>query len=777
MRLSSTDWGMVDVTNELLNGDEKKRAEESQEKAQQRAKQLSLLVGSHSVPVSRGKTPVRSPPGSPDPSASSNLPLDLSSISLENLTRRTKYGIEDDTEDDEEDEADMKNPQKKATIFSATADRFVRPRTSNEPRGLFRVQALLPGLPSGPPTPTEEQNPDDYVPRPQKYREGFLSSILKLYNEQGVGAAVGAVPIAPVPAFGTNRSGGDEEEAREVSSSRASPVTSPGTSGTSTPRRKTKWYYRNASPASTGSMGSIASLVSSTTMLAQPATSMASLDHSAAIRPMPKQRTRSNNALDTFLGRGREESIHVQVHLAETISRQIYLLRLCRALMQYGAPTHRLEEYLRMSARVLEIGGSFLYLPGCMMISFDDAATRTTEVKLVRAIQGVDLGKLKEVHEIYKEVVHDIIGVDDAMPRLDEIMNRKPKYSPWTIVLVYGLASACVGPFAFGARPVDLPIAFLLGSLLGIMQLIIAPKSELYSNIFEISAAVLTSFLARAFGSLGGGQLFCFSALAQSSIALILPGYTVRTFPLAEFASVHPLTSPVCGSLELQSRHIVPGSVRMVYAIIYSFFLGYGITIGTSFYGGIDAHATSDITCKGTMPVWYPFLFVAPFTLCLIIINQGKWKDMPMMIFVALLGYVVNYFSAIRFPSNAQIANTLGALAIGIAGNIHSRLRHGLAVATVLPAIFVQVPSGLAATGSLISGVASANQITRQSVQGTTTVSNGTQAGAPEVDVNAVVFNVGYSMIQVAIGITVGLFLGALVVYPFGKRRSGLFSF
>jgi hypothetical protein len=44
-------------------------------------------------------------------------------------------------------------------------------------------------------------------------------------------------------------------------------------------------------------------------------------------------------------------------------------------------------------------------------------------------------------------------------------------------------------------------------------------------------------------------------------------------------------------------------------------------------------------------------------------------------------------------------------------------------------------------------------------------------------DFNDVVFNVGYSMIQVAIGITVGLFLSALIVYPFGKKRSGLFSF
>jgi uncharacterized membrane protein YjjP (DUF1212 family) len=223
--------------------------------------------------------------------------------------------------------------------------------------------------------------------------------------------------------------------------------------------------------------------------------------------------------------------------------------------MSYGAPTHRLEEYMKMSARVLEIEGQFLYIPGCMLISFDDSSTRTTEVRLVRTTQGVDLGKLKDVHEIYKEVVHDVIGVEEAMQRLDAIIRKPLKYNRWWLVGVYGLASASVGPFGFEARAIDLPILFILGSLLGFMQLIIAPRSDLYSNVFEISAAVVTSFLARAFGSIPykGGTLFCFSALAQSSIALILPGYLV-----------------LCGSLELQSKAMVAGSVRMVYAIIVS---------------------------------------------------------------------------------------------------------------------------------------------------------------------------------------------------------------
>ena len=417
-----------------------------------------------------------------------------------------------------------------------------------------------------------------------------------------------------------------------------------------------------------------------------------------------------------------------------------------------------------MSSRVLEIDGQFLYIPGCMIISFDDQSTHTTEVKLIRATQGVNLGKLDDTYEVYKEVVHDKIGVEEATERLDKILKKEDDYNPWLCVIVYGFASMCVGPFAFGARLIDMPIAFLLGSLLGIMQLILSPRSDLYSNVFEISAAVLTSFLARAFGSIKGGQLFCFSALAQSAIALILPGYTI-----------------LCGSLELQSRNIVAGSVRMIYAVIYSLFLGFGITIGTAIFGAIDKNATNDTTCRTTMPVWFQFIFVAPFTLCLIVINQGKYKQMPMMLGVAFVGYLVNHFSANRFSSNAQIANALGALTIGVIGNLYSRLYQGFAAAALLPAIFVQVPSGLAAGGSLISGLSSANQLTNQTVNGTATngtalVGNATLTSS--VSVNSEVLNVAYSMIQIAIGITMGLFMSALAVYPFGKgKRSTLFSF
>lgn len=426
-----------------------------------------------------------------------------------------------------------------------------------------------------------------------------------------------------------------------------------------------------------------------------------------------------------------------------------------------------------MNAKVLDVDGQFLYIPGCMVVAFDDATTHTTDVKLVKTAQGVDLGRLFEVHKVYKEVGHGVIEVGEATERLESIMKQKPQFNVWVLILIHGLASASVGPFAFGARPIDMPIAFILGCLLGTLQLVLSPRSYLYSNVFEISAAVLTSFLARAFGSIpyNGGRLFCFSALAQSSIALILPGYMV-----------------LCGSLELQSRSIVAGSVRMVYSIIYSLFLGFGITIGTSVYGLLDPNATSEYTCPAS-PIHNPYLqrlpFVLMFTFRLATINQSKWKQIPVMLTISLCGYLTTYLSSKRFGYNTQLVNALGAFVIGVMGNLYSRLRHGLAAAAILPAIFVQVPSGLASSGSLVSGITSADEISRNT-SFYSIINNGTE-GFLEAQRNislygskvysGVVFDIGFGMVQVAIGITVGLFLAALVVYPLGKKRSGLFSF
>jgi uncharacterized membrane protein YjjP (DUF1212 family) len=297
----------------------------------------------------------------------------------------------------------------------------------------------------------------------------------------------------------------------------------PGSSkNAATPRRK-KWYEQEKG---TRSQETLATLVGASAKLANPHKEK---EDGALPKAQPRrgrhQKRNSSGGILSMVWKAKEDrDAKIKVHVADLLKRQRYIIEMCRALMLFGAPSHRLEEYLAMSAKVLEMKAQFLYIPGCMIISFDDVLTHTAEVKIVRTTQGVNLGKLKDTHEIYKEVLHDVISLDEALTRLSEVINAEAQHPVWLNVLMYGLASAAVSTF-FQARFIDMPVIFGLGCILGFLQLVLAPMSPTYATVFEVSASILMSFLSRAIGSIRGGNLFCFSALAQSSIALILPGW------------------------------------------------------------------------------------------------------------------------------------------------------------------------------------------------------------------------------------------------------------
>ena len=250
-----------------------------------------------------------------------------------------------------------------------------------------------------------------------------------------------------------------------------------------------------------------------------------------------------------------------------------------------------------------------MYMPGSMLISLNDKTTMSTEVTLIRESGGVDLGKFKDVYEVYKLVTHGIYTPEKGTEDLDDLMQKRGRHSLLLRIFAYGIAAIAVGPFAFSARPVDFGPSFILGCSLGFLQLVVVKRSEQFSHVFEVLAAVLISFTSRGLGSIyhKGTPVFCFSAIAQSSIALILPGYTV-----------------LCAALELQSKSLVSGSVRMVYAIIYSLFLGFGILVGSVVMG---RHPCPFHTCEATNIDTRPHLPPSP-----------KRRNMPHPFLVERLG-------------------------------------------------------------------------------------------------------------------------------------------
>lgn len=449
-----------------------------------------------------------------------------------------------------------------------------------------------------------------------------------------------------------------------------------------------------------------------------------------------------------------DTTARVTVHIADILERQKFLLTLCKAFMEYGAPNHRLEEYLKRTARVLELDAAFVYFPNIIIVSFGDPSTKTSEVKVIRVNQGFNLAKLDDAHEIYKSVVHDRMGVEEASQKLDQLIKSKSYFNKFWLIVFYGLSSAFIIIWFNGSWQ-DMGPSFLMGCLVGFFQLVIAPKSTLYSSVFEVCSSIFLSFIGRAIGSIKGGRIFCFSAIVQSGLAMILPGYTIMS-----------------GALEIQSRSIVSGTVRMFYAIIFSLLLGFGITLGSALYGWIDKGAINTTTCStgGLAPMWN-LLFIPAFTVFATLGVEARWSQLPPMVIIASAGYAVYYFSAKHF-SIAQFNAALGAFTVGLLSNLYSRFgmpfkRFGYcssAFTTMYPGIIDLVPGSVASRNVLAAGI---TQLTKAEQNSTT--------GSQNI-LNDSTLTFGVTMIEVSIGISVGLFLSAIVVYPIGKKRTGIFS-
>ncbi|KIV91176.1 hypothetical protein, variant [Exophiala mesophila] len=619
----------------------------------------------------------------------------------------------------------------------------------------------------------------DYVPPPSHYRPSVFGAILSsrlnhIIQETSAHRGRG-------PAHGHHHEPGVNARGNKSSHQRSrSHDSSPLISGTTTPTKKIKWYEERQQHSLASALMQAGM---STTSLGLPATS------NVVSRPTSLRFQSTDDLLPPTEGQSPSNYRHsassayvdlqgaVVAEVAEIIACRKYLTKLCGALMRYGAPTHRLEEYLRASARALLIDADFLYIPGAMVCTFYDHTIQANNVEVVRGVSGLDFGRLRDVFDVYKCVIHHKLTAEQGILQVDNIQKRPDRHSQYFRILMFGFASLAVGPFSFNTRIIDLPPIFILGCALGFLQIKVVPKSEQFSNVFEVFACVMIAFISRALGSIKGSDgayIFCFSGVAQSSIAMILPGFLVLN-----------------SALELQSRNIVAGSVRMVYAIIYVLFLGFGLLVGTTVFGLIKRDAVDDVTCR--VPEWFSpdgvnykllytrFIWAPLFACGVALVYQAKWKQLPVMALIAVAGHQANFWISTQLSSNLQVANAIGAFVIGCLANLYSRVFHGLAAAAMLPAIYCQVPGGLAASGTLVAGVDSSNQIIGNSTA-ITIINNGTQGFiAAQDDPNSVyggtIFNVGYGMVQVAIGISVGLYLSALVVYPYGKRRSGLFSF
>ncbi|GJJ70640.1 hypothetical protein EMPS_02990 [Entomortierella parvispora] len=413
------------------------------------------------------------------------------------------------------------------------------------------------------------------------------------------------------------------------------------------------------------------------------------------------------------------QQVELTEALVDILQRQDLLIRLCKSLIRYGAPSHRIEMAMEAMCKTFGVDGSFAFLPGLMMISFGDSDTHTSETHLIKCAQGFDMGRLAKVNKIARAVVYGQIEPKDALTELKAVNAEKQPYGMWTVLASYAVSSGLIAPLVFKGSWYDMLAGMGLGSVVGLTTLL-ASRYSVYSNVFEISTSILIAFVAKALR-----DYVCFTGVVLAGIVMLLPGLSLTT-----------------AIMELSSRYMISGSVRMFYSLIYCLFLGFGLSIGSNLWDVFREPPPGDLKmgyCHPATEPWrwilFPFLAIA-FNVQL----YATPKQWPVMVVCSSVGYAVSEFSGMYWPHSLHIAAAVSAFVVGLLGNIYERLTHELAFVPILGAILLIVPGGMGVRSSLLLLDQSGN------------ASQGTAFAL--------------QMILVGLGIAVGLFASTLVVYP-----------
>ncbi|ORY03086.1 DUF1212-domain-containing protein [Basidiobolus meristosporus CBS 931.73] len=417
-----------------------------------------------------------------------------------------------------------------------------------------------------------------------------------------------------------------------------------------------------------------------------------------------------------------EEKLQITGNIANILLKQEYLLLLSQSMVKFGSPAHRLERNMALNSQALKVDSSFVFLPGVALITFGDSDTHTSDTHIIKVDREYDMGKLERIYEISRCVVHGEVDLEDAFEQLEEIMAEPPTWPWWVHILNYGACSFFVAPLCFNGSWIDALVSGAIGLCIGALS-VLSAKVFNYANVFEISAAVITAFVATALH-----KYICYTSVIMSAIVLLLPGLSFTT-----------------SVIELASKNIISGVIRIIFSLVVSFMLGFGLNLGSNLWKVIESGASLNNTCSSVSYYWY-FLLCPPLAITYSIYLNASWRQWFPMIILSIIGFTVSFFT--NKVLDVSTSSAISTFVIALLGNLYSRITHRFGYASVLGATIMLVPGSLGVRGIM--------DVFEHSSQG---------------------FGLAFQMIVISMSMAVGLFIGTLLVYPMEKKRTSMMMF
>ncbi len=355
------------------------------------------------------------------------------------------------------------------------------------------------------------------------------------------------------------------------------------------------------------------------------------------------------------------------------------VINLGRALLHVGSPSHRLEAAMQIMAQRLGLTAEFFSTPTALLVSLGDGSKQQTF--LARSDPGsANLSKLADLTEVMRALADHEITPEIADEQVRVIDQAPPLYGWGWQLLGFVILAAGIAPILGGGLREALLSSFL-GLVVGGAVLTLRRHVE-RSRLITPLAATLVTFL---------GTIWC--GLDPSTA--LLPAVTAGMIVLL------PGMDLTVAARELATGHVVSGSSRLAFGLTVLALLGLGMVIG-----GVLGQAL-----VGPVPVTYSpdrdyltsFTGLSLAAAGLMLLNQAHKKDWPWMLLACVVAWLL---AGLGNTLGAPVIGAfLGALAVGISGNLFVSITGRPGSIMHIPGLIVLVPGsiGFRSVTSLLS--------------------------------------------------------------------------
>lgn len=347
------------------------------------------------------------------------------------------------------------------------------------------------------------------------------------------------------------------------------------------------------------------------------------------------------------------------------------VMQLGRALHCAGSPANRIEEGMEAASRRLGLVGQFFSTPTALFASFgDEHGTRRTILERVQPGE-VNLERMSDLDQLLARLAAGALGPREAAAELQRFDRAGVRYGPALTTVSFALASGAAAQF-LGGGVRELAAATLVGLLTGILASV-AARATAIGRLFEPLAAVLASLTA----TLAAAALPPLSAflVTLAGLIVLVPGLTL-TVAISELAS----------------RQLVSGSARLAGAVALFFAIALGVAVGSELGARIAGGHPAAVAPEPLGELWrWAALLAAGLSFTVLL--RARPSDVGWVLLAGVLA-----IQGVRLGGwllGPQLGAFVGALLVGMGGNLYARMLHCPAAVMQVPGLIVLVPGSL----------------------------------------------------------------------------------